>query len=75
MIRPDWLALIALAPMMIGPLPSGQNAITASLCGGGTIRIPIDGDDDQPTEQPCSKACHAGACRKRTGKGDILEVE
>ena len=65
MIRPDWLLLIGLAPMMLGPLSSG-----------GVIRIPVDGDEpDQVPEQPCFKACHAGNCRKRSDKGDTLELE
>lgn len=75
MMRPDWLALIALTPMMIGPLPGGGDAIIASLCAGGTIRIPIKRDRDDTPEQPCSKACHAGACRKRFGKSATLELE
>ena len=76
MIRPDWLLLLGLAPMMLGPLSSGGDSITAQLCSGGVIRIPVDGDEpDQVPEQPCFKACHAGNCRKRSDKCDTLELE
>lgn len=68
-------ALSALVPMMLGPLPTSADSITARLCGGGVIQIPIDGEPEQAPDRPCSKACHAGACRKRSDKGDTLELE
>jgi len=66
MIRPDWLLLIGLAPMMLGPLSSGGDSITAQLCNGGTVTIPIERDNEQQPERDCRfQACHAGTCRKR----------
>ncbi len=65
------LALAALVPVMIGPLPahaspSNGATLTAQLCNGGTITIPLgqrkppaDRDDCHP------KGCHAGTCRPR----------
>jgi hypothetical protein len=63
------LAILALVPVMIGPLPAGDDgsSLTAVLCNGGTIEIPL-GDNDQPAPADCHpKGCHAGTCR---GKGD-----
>lgn len=59
------LALAALLPVMIGPLPAPSTAITAKLCGGGTITIPL-GDDTPADDAQCHpKGCHAGSCRAR----------
>jgi hypothetical protein len=59
------LALAALVPVMLGPLPAEQQAITAKLCNGGTITIPV-GDDDPAEEGNCHpKGCHAGTCREK----------
>jgi hypothetical protein len=60
-------ALAALLPVMIGPLPAQNTAITAKLCGGGTITIPL-GDDKAPGDDgPCHpKGCHAGTCREKS---------
>jgi hypothetical protein len=60
------LALAALIPVMIGPLPAQSTAITAKLCNGGTITIPLGGD--APAEdEPCHpKGCHAGSCREKS---------
>jgi hypothetical protein len=58
------LALFALLPLAIGPLPAAQDSITAAICGGGTIEIPIE--RDQQPQPPCAaKGCHAGSCRKK----------
>ena len=59
-------ALSALVPVMIGPLPASGHSITAQLCNGGTIVIPIERDGDEEPERDCRfQACHAGTCRKR----------
>jgi hypothetical protein len=65
------LALAALVPVMIGPLPAHSAVITAKLCNGGTITIPV-GDDAPPPERDCHpKGCHGGTCRERDeGKRD-----
>ena len=59
------LALAALIPVMLGPLPARSAAITARLCNGGTITIPL-GDEAPPQDNPCHlKGCHAGPCRAK----------
>lgn len=59
------LALAALVPVMIGPLPAHGTVITAKLCNGGTITIPV-GDDTPQQDRDCHpKGCHAGTCRER----------
>ncbi|MFO6445839.1 hypothetical protein ACLBKU_01720 [Erythrobacter sp. NE805] len=65
------LALAALVPVMIGPLPAqhGPAALTAALCNGGTISIPLR--RKAPVEDPAChpKGCHAGTCREdKSGK-------
>jgi hypothetical protein len=58
-------ALLALVPVLIGPLPAENNAITAKLCNGGTITIPL-GDDAPADDGNCHpKGCHAGNCRPK----------
>ena len=68
-------AILALLPVMIGPLAGGeQGAIVAQLCNGGTITIPLDKGKDRPDEPCFAKGCHAGTCRKslieRNAEGD-----
>jgi len=58
-------ALSALVPMMIGPLPASGHSITAQLCNGGTIVIPIERDGEEHEPDCRFQACHAGTCRKR----------
>jgi len=58
-------ALAALIPVLVGPLPTQSNAITAKLCNGGTISIPV-GDDAPEDNRDCHpKGCHAGTCREK----------
>lgn len=59
------LALVGFIPAMVGPLPGGERVLVAQLCGGGTITIPVGGDE--PQEDPmCHKAgCHAQTCRRK----------
>jgi len=57
------MALAALAPAMIGPLPARAGSIVVALCGGGTTSVPI-----APQGAPgpcCAKGCRNGASRKR----------
>jgi len=59
------LALAALVPVLIGPLPAQGATLTAKLCGGGEISIPLGkGTPDKPDCHP--KGCHAGTCREKT---------
>jgi len=61
-------ALLALIPVLIGPLPAANAAITAKLCNGGTITIPL-GDGNPPAQdgQCHPKGCHAGTSRAKNG--------
>jgi hypothetical protein len=59
------LALAALVPVLIGPLPAQQQAITAKLCNGGTITIPVGGDTPAKDGACHPKGCHAGTCREK----------
>jgi hypothetical protein len=62
---PFAFALAALVPVMIGPLPAQAETITAKLCNGGTITIPL-GDDAPAQDENCHpKGCHAGSCREK----------
>jgi hypothetical protein len=65
------LALVTLVPVMIGPLPAQAATITARLCNGGTITIPLDDNDPAPDENCHPKGCHAGTCR---GKGKSAKL-
>lgn len=56
--------MAAILPLAIGPLPSQNESITARLCNGGTIQIPLKRGGDPAVPCP-AKACHAGSCRKR----------
>ncbi|MCZ8137171.1 MAG: hypothetical protein O9266_12785 [Porphyrobacter sp.] len=62
-------ALAALVPVMVGPLPTQSATITARLCNGGTITIPV-GDGAPAQDRDCHpKGCHAGTCREdKSGK-------
>jgi hypothetical protein len=60
------LALAVLVPVMLGPAPAhaGTMTLTASLCGGGTITIPLGPRKAPPEDPGCHpKGCHAGTCR------------
>lgn len=60
------LALAALVPVMLGPLPAQNTAITARLCNGGTITIPLGDDGPADDSRNCHpKGCHAGNCREK----------
>lgn len=65
MIHSLTMALVALVPMALGPLPAAETRIIAELCGGGgTVEIPIK-RDGEPAPPCAMKGCHAGSCRKR----------
>lgn len=60
------LALLALVPLAIGPLPQGEEQVlVARLCSGGTIELPVGGSEPELPEGCPFKACHAGGCRKK----------
>lgn len=63
------LALAALVPVLVGPLPAAPATLTAKLCNGGTITIPLGKDGPPAQDDHCHpKACHAGTCREREKK-------
>lgn len=56
-------ALVALVPVLIGPPSASRASLTARLCGGGEISIPLGKDEpDKPACDP--KGCHGGTCRE-----------
>jgi hypothetical protein len=62
-------AIAALLPVLIGPMPAESAMLTAKLCGGGEITIPLGkGNDEKPECHP--KGCHAGNCRERSKRGN-----
>lgn len=64
-MNPSILAIAALVPIAIGPLPSEERTLVMTLCDGGSITIPI-GDDDPEGPRNChQQACHAGSCREK----------
>lgn len=72
MMSPTPLALIALIPMITGPLPEDERTLTLGLCNGGEITIPL-GDNAPADKRDChQQACHAGTCREKTKRGGVL---
>jgi hypothetical protein len=66
------IALIALIPMITGPLPQEPEGLTVSLCGGGEITISL-GDEAPEDKRDChQQACHAGTCREKSKRADKL---
>lgn len=60
------LALAALVPAMVGPLPAqAPPGLAARLCNGGTVTIPLAPRDNPADKGACHpKGCHAGTCRE-----------
>jgi hypothetical protein len=62
------LALAALVPVLVGPLPAESATLSGQMCGGVEISIPLGKvREDKPECHP--KGCHAGTCRERTKRG------
>ncbi len=65
------LAVLAMVPAMIGPLPAARaGSLTVALCGGGAVSIPLEtppmpGSGSAPC---CAKGCHNPGSRKRLVK-------
>jgi hypothetical protein len=68
------LALAALMPVMVGPLPSpGPEVLTAQLCNGGTVTIPLGKPKAPDEKEDCHpKGCHAGNCRERDISSNLI---
>jgi hypothetical protein len=62
------IAIAALSPVMIGPLPAQGASLTMGLCNGGTITMPLDQDPPAQGRDCHPKGCHAGACRPKAPK-------
>lgn len=67
MINPQLISLLALGPIMLGPLANvsvtqaEDGAISVLLCGGGSLIIPLADDSDDTPELPShtmTGACH-----------------
>ena len=59
-------SVIAPEPVGPGAPPAEAHGLTARLCNGGTITIPL-GDGGPSEVAPCRpKACHAGPCHEKT---------
>ncbi len=65
-MKPALIGMVAWVPMMIGTPSPQEKSISASLCNGGSIAIPLreEGNRDLPDQCPM-KGCHSGACRKK----------
>ena len=66
MSGPFYTAMLALVPLSLNPAPpaTGGNSLTAQLCSGATIEIPIKREKEPAPSCP-GKACHAGNCRRK----------
>lgn len=60
------LVLVAFIPAMVGPLPAEQVTLTARICGGGTMAIPLGQGEPAPDRRCDAKGCHAGTSRKKS---------
>jgi hypothetical protein len=66
------IGLIALIPMITGPLPQDANSLTVALCGGGEITISLGGEAPEDKRDCHQQACHAGTCREKPKRPDKL---
>tara|TARA_B100001179_G_scaffold109814_1_gene78304 strand:+ start:965 stop:1180 length:216 start_codon:yes stop_codon:yes gene_type:complete len=66
MSGPFYTAMLALVPLALSPAASEaeSDSITAQLCSGATIEIPIKRKKEPAPSCP-GKACHAGNCRRK----------
>lgn len=68
MILPaPWLALAALVPAAVNPsLLLRAEEISVTLCGGGSVSIPLDNPlPGSNGAACCAKGCHTGEQRKK----------
>jgi hypothetical protein len=68
----SFIALLALVPAMIGPLPleQGSQALVLAICGGGSIEITLEkgeGTAPMPATTPCcAKGCRSSGKKRNT---------
>ena len=60
------LAAFALIPVALGSPPQEERSITAALCNGGTITIPLGDKEREPRRDCHQKGCHGGSCREKS---------
>lgn len=59
------IALFAVVPMIVGPVPGDEEkTLTMTQCGGGSVTISLGDDNQEPARDCHQEACHAGNCRK-----------
>ncbi len=64
----NWIAILVLVPLAIGPLPQEDKVLTIGTCLGADITIPLS-DKERDQKRDCHpKACHAGTCREKDQK-------
>ena len=70
------LALAALVPVMVGPMPAESATITARLCNGGTVTIPV-GDGTPAQDRDCHpKGCTPALAAPRTNpSAQIAQID
>lgn len=62
--------LLASVPMALGAPPVEGREFAARLCGNGSITVNIPGQRPANPDENCpGKACHAGTCREKSGRG------
>lgn len=70
------LATVALGPAMVGPLPLAEIAsaqmISARVCGGGSIEIPLEREGPSA---PAATLCCAKGCFRSRDKAKTDEPE
>ncbi|TIX51989.1 hypothetical protein [Alteraurantiacibacter aquimixticola] len=70
MSSPIGVALFALLPAMVGPLPleQGSRALVLAICGGGEATISLEREDGAmpplATTPCCAKGCRSSGKRK-----------
>lgn len=67
------LGIVALIPMMSGPLPQEEGALTIALCAGGEITIPLSKSNGEEPGECDQQGCHAGNCRQK-GKRSLAPL-
>ena len=72
MMGAPFIALLALVPAMVGPLPleQGRQALVLAICGGGSMEIALERDEGtapMPATTPCcAKGCRSSGKKRNT---------
>jgi hypothetical protein len=66
------IAILALVPMITGPLPGEENRLTIALCAGGTLEIPLGKGEEKMPDRDCPAAgCHAATGREKAKRRSL----